>query len=349
MVKFCIILLEENKVFVSKTDSVSKNLIDHVLDESLGWIAKYKPIKVLEVIESAIDNALDNCVIELMIKFYVDNVRGGKYSHLMLSSEELRQLNATISKRYFSSKCFRCGKEHSKMPTNPCLLRSFELPSIYILLLAEGKYYVGRTNTLDMRLQAHFCGVGSEWTKKYTPISVMKVYEDKSKYDEDKHTLEMMDIYGYQNVRGGCYCNVILTTVQLEDLQTKFCSANNKCYCCGSKSHYAKGCPLSRPHDINAISNGSNPLYSPIRYNSNHSNGNERMDMDVSYSDIPLPGISYKRRLDEGNSVHSNQIIPRNLNDDMESSGGNVLRRKNYSVIDALVCYRCGRSGHMRK
>ena len=45
----------------------------------------------------------------------------------------------------------------------------FEPPTwIYILACAHGKYYVGRTTTKD-RVQMHFDGHGSAWTKIHKP------------------------------------------------------------------------------------------------------------------------------------------------------------------------------------
>ena len=36
---------------------------------------------------------------------------------------------------------------------------------IYVLKLRKGHYYIGQTNNLEKRLQKHFLGMGSEWTK----------------------------------------------------------------------------------------------------------------------------------------------------------------------------------------
>ena len=41
---------------------------------------------------------------------------------------------------------------------------------IYVLLLEENKYYIGKSNNIDNRLESHFNGNGSAWTKKYKPI-----------------------------------------------------------------------------------------------------------------------------------------------------------------------------------
>lgn len=74
---------------------------------------------------------------------------------------------------------------------------------IYVLSLIEGKYYVGYSEKSDdTRIKQHFYGSGSEWTKKFAPIDVIHI-EDGSIEDENKKTLELMSLYGYNNVRGG--------------------------------------------------------------------------------------------------------------------------------------------------
>ena len=40
---------------------------------------------------------------------------------------------------------------------------------IYVLKLVKGKYYVGKTNNPEFRLDSHFNSHGSEWTRLYPP------------------------------------------------------------------------------------------------------------------------------------------------------------------------------------
>ena len=41
---------------------------------------------------------------------------------------------------------------------------------IYVLKCQNNKYYVGKTENPDYRLESHFSEGGSAWTKKYKPI-----------------------------------------------------------------------------------------------------------------------------------------------------------------------------------
>ena len=59
---------------------------------------------------------------------------------------------------------------------------------IYILQLEKGKYYVGKTNNPQFRLESHFNSNGSEWTKMYKPKKVLEIKPNCDDYDEDKYT-----------------------------------------------------------------------------------------------------------------------------------------------------------------
>ena len=48
---------------------------------------------------------------------------------------------------------------------------------MYILLCADGSYYTGSTNNLELRLQQHHCGEGANHTKKRLPVQLI-YYEE---------------------------------------------------------------------------------------------------------------------------------------------------------------------------
>jgi predicted GIY-YIG superfamily endonuclease len=81
-------------------------------------------------------------------------------------------------------------------------------PLIYVLKLENNKYYVGSTYNLNFRYAQHFCGAGAKWTKINKPISIEAVFPNAQKGLENKVTLEYIEKYGKDNVRGGSYCQV---------------------------------------------------------------------------------------------------------------------------------------------
>jgi len=115
--------------------------------------------------------------------------------------------------------------------------------TIYILKLNNNKYYIGKTNrSVNERYQEHLEGIGSFWTKKYKPLSVVKQIENSSQFDEDRYVKEYMAIYGIENVRGGSYNQEELNGDTIKFLKNEFKTSNNECYKCGSTSHFVSEC-----------------------------------------------------------------------------------------------------------
>ena len=82
---------------------------------------------------------------------------------------------------------------------------------IYVLELVDSRYYIGRTCNFIQRMEEHFTGDGSIYTKKYKPLKIVEVVEEKTKYDERDKTLEYMEMYGWKKVRGYAWCSIELT------------------------------------------------------------------------------------------------------------------------------------------
>jgi predicted GIY-YIG superfamily endonuclease len=86
-----------------------------------------------------------------------------------------------------------------------------KLIQIYALRLTDGKYYVGQTKYPEERITAHKLGYGALFTQIYEPLEILQC-EDydvtdwrKAMYFENRLTLEYMQKYGWQNVRGGIF------------------------------------------------------------------------------------------------------------------------------------------------
>jgi len=85
---------------------------------------------------------------------------------------------------------------------------------LYVLELAGGHYYVGQSNNVDLRLEQHKSGEGSVWTKLH-PVVRELVRQPTGTSDwkkaepfENQWTLELMSLRGWEQVRGGWWCNV---------------------------------------------------------------------------------------------------------------------------------------------
>ena len=81
--------------------------------------------------------------------------------------------------------------------------------NLYLLELAEDKYYVGQTSDLNYRFHGHSNGSGAKWTNLYKPIRILQSKEvtvnnyTDAMLQENWMTLQMMEIFGWENMRGG--------------------------------------------------------------------------------------------------------------------------------------------------
>lgn len=87
---------------------------------------------------------------------------------------------------------------------------------IYVLKLVDDRYYVGRTCNILRRIKEHFTEGGAIYTKKYKPLKVIEVEEEKTRDDERLKTLSTMEKYGWEKVRGACWCCVEIKKPNIE-------------------------------------------------------------------------------------------------------------------------------------
>lgn len=113
---------------------------------------------------------------------------------------------------------------------------------IYVLRLDNNKYYIGKTNNKNFRLNQHFDIDGAAWTKKYKPIDVIELIPNCDHLDEDKYTLKYMKKYGISNVRGGSFCRIKLSRENISTIQQMIKGSSDKCYYCNKVGHFINDC-----------------------------------------------------------------------------------------------------------
>lgn len=173
-----------------------------------------------------IAEVLDQTDIVALVNSYTELKKVGKdYKSLCLFHKETRP-SMTVSPEKQIFKCFGCGAggnaiefmKRIERKNFPEAVYSLALRiglieaevsdirgTVYVLKLLQDKYYVGFTQNLDKRIEAHRGGNGAVWTKKYPMVEVMEYFEDVVFDMENEITQKYMGQYGWQNVRGGHY------------------------------------------------------------------------------------------------------------------------------------------------
>jgi len=148
--------------------------------------------------------------------------------------------------------------------------------NLYVLKLVEDKFYVGITKKpIPERIDDHYRGFGSIWTRIYKPVSVVLIKENVDDFEEDKITKMYMNQYGIDNVRGGSYTSIVLKNFQKKALEYELLTASNKCFYCKQEGHFAKNCKLKNSIPIGCQRCGHTNHTLENCYANHHINGSE--------------------------------------------------------------------------
>jgi hypothetical protein len=114
------------------------------------------------------------------------------------------------------------------------------------------------TSNVEHRLQQHKARgkMCAEWTKVHhviepVPLSTQLRLDDEcsqGKLDipaiERQETLRQIYIHGAENVRGGPWTTIELSSDQLKEIHRGLCDMRKACYKCEQEGHCQKDCPI---------------------------------------------------------------------------------------------------------
>ena len=117
MVNIYVLELKHNKYYVGKTDHTLQRFNQHMRKNGAKWTKKYPVIDLYDFhprMKSSDENRITR---EMMRKFGVANVRGGSWTKVNMTKDEIRRLESKLKhKPSVSTKsCTRCGRDsHTK-------------------------------------------------------------------------------------------------------------------------------------------------------------------------------------------------------------------------------------------
>ena len=187
---------------------------------------------------------------------------------------------------------------------------------IYTLKLTHGKYYVGKTNQPISRILQHFTKSGSGWTKRFHPVEIMEVMSHCNDFDEDRVTLQYMDKYGIDNVRGGSFVKMKLSESEKKVIQTMIASQNDRCHNCGKAGHFASKCWKKQT--------------------------TKKSPPTMWECDFCDRTFSSKK----GTLYHMNVYCSQNPARHQSNNSDNSDMTESDEESDGNICFRCGRNGH---
>jgi hypothetical protein len=104
-----VLKLIHNKYYIGKTlYNISKRITQHSNGIGAEWTKKYKPIDIIEFIQTSDKFDEDKYTKKYMDIYGIENVRGGSYTKIKLYDYQIKVLNLEL--KTANNLCFKCGK-----------------------------------------------------------------------------------------------------------------------------------------------------------------------------------------------------------------------------------------------
>jgi predicted GIY-YIG superfamily endonuclease len=203
-----VLALSSNKYYVGKTNNPLFRIQDHCNKNGSQYTQKYKPINIVEIVPDCDDYDEDKYTLKYMKKYGIDCVRGGSFSEIELSKEQINIIDKML--KTSDNMCYKCGKKGHY--SQDCKFKKIIDKSISKKRAID--------DDLDEEYQCSQCG---------------KVFETK------KGMTYHINFYCKKNVIHDSFDSDSDTNSDF-DSDSDSDGDNDTCYKCGRKGHYAYKC-----------------------------------------------------------------------------------------------------------
>ena len=120
---------------------------------------------------------------------------------------------------------------------------------VYVLRLEGGRYYVGSSSDIALRVAAHRAGTGAAFTRRYGVVEEVEPRTERTPDVESwerAETLARMREHGFESVRGWLYTTVRRSASQRAGIREQTRERFGQCRRCGESGHYIASCALRR-------------------------------------------------------------------------------------------------------
>ena len=119
------------------------------------------------------------------------------------------------------------------------------MPILYVLELENNKYYIGKTYAeLFVNNITNITTIPlHKWCDIHKPIKIIESMPQTDIFDITRMVLKYMAKYGIDNVRGGCFSDVILPYSDYIVLHKMIREHSETCIYCNLSTHTYKECP----------------------------------------------------------------------------------------------------------
>lgn len=200
MTTIYILLLSSNKYYIGRTTrDINIRFEEHVAGNGSEWTKIYRPEKMIETYISDSPFKEDEITKQYMMKYGIDNVRGGSYTKVVLDDWQVKSLKHEF--KTISDQCFICGdhvhfacncnslykKYLDTFDTEEKISVEIDKMETFREILLSKKNDIMKYKTITRRVQKNVLE-----TEEITPYLIDKYELRKYKYIEDINSIPIV-------------------------------------------------------------------------------------------------------------------------------------------------------------